>query len=421
MPITIEMPKLSDTMTEGTLVKWLKKEGDAVESGEVIAEVETDKATMEMQAFDDGTIHKIYVAEGGKAPVGAKLAIMLEEGEEPPSGEEAEAPAEKKAEAPKAETGAEEKQPSGAPREGEPKAEGGRVKASPLAKKVAEEKGVDLSVLTGTGPGGRIVEKDVLVAAESGGPAPAAKPAAAAPPATTPAPKAPGVETIPLSNMRKIIAQRLLESKTQIPHFYLNIEIDAAPMMQLRTEVNAANEAMGQPKLTVNDFVLKAAVAALRENPIMNSSFTPEAIIKYPSVNLAVAVAIDDGLVTPVIRDAQSKSIREISAAVKDLATRARSKKLTPDEFQGGTFTISSLGAFGIDTFDAIINPPQAAILAVGAIVKKPVVGPTGEIVAGQRMGIGMSVDHRIIDGAVGAKYLAELKRLLENPTLMLL
>ncbi len=411
-------------MTDGTLVRWLKKEGDTVEAGDVIAEIETDKATMEMQTFDDGTIHKIYVEEGGKAPVGGKLAILLEEGEEAPSGDEAEAPAaEKKVEAPKPDSGEKGGPEAGAkPTPAPETGEGGRVKASPLAKKVAEEKGIDLSSVSGTGPGGRIVGKDVQVAAESGGAKapPAGKPAPA-PVAATPPPTVGESETVPLSNMRRIIAERLVESKTTIPHFYLNIEINAAPLMQLRAEVNAANEAIGQPKLTVNDFVLKAAVAAMRENPFVNASFTPEGIVKFGSVNLAVAVAIDEGLVTPVIRDAQSKSIREISVAVKDLATRARSKKLKPDEFQNATFTVSSLGAFGVETFDAIINPPQAAILSVGAIVNKPVVGPNGDIVAGQRMGIGMSIDHRVLDGAVGAKYLAELKRLLENPTLMLL
>jgi pyruvate dehydrogenase E2 component (dihydrolipoamide acetyltransferase) len=423
MPITIEMPKLSDTMTEGTLVKWLKNVGDTVESGDVIAEVETDKATMEMQAFDDGTIHKIYVEEGGKAEVGGRLAILLEEGEEPPSGDEEAAPAAKAAEAPKPDTGekaapAAAEAPAPTPAGGE----GGRVKASPLAKKVAAEKGVDLSSVSGSGPGGRIVGKDVQAAAETGGAkAPAPEKPAAAPAAAPPAPAAGATELIPLSGMRRVIAERLVESKTTIPHFYLNIEVDAAPMMQLRAEVNAANEAAGQPKLTVNDFVLKAAVAALRENPMMNASFTPEGIVKYASVNLAVAVAVDEGLVTPVVRDAQNKSIREIGAAVKDMATRARNKKLTPNEFQGGTITVSSLGAFGVETFDAIVNPPQAAILSIGAIVKKPVVGPNDEIVAGQRMGVGMSIDHRVVDGVVGAKYLAELKRLLENPTLMLL
>ncbi len=423
MPITIEMPKLSDTMTEGTLVKWLKNVGDTVESGDVIAEVETDKATMEMQAFDDGTIHKIYVEEGGKAPVGERLAILLEEGEEAPSGEEEGAPAAKEAEAPKPEAG--EKGAAAVaeiPSSAAATAEGGRVKASPLAKKVAAEKGVDISSVSGTGPGGRVVGKDVEAAAVSGGAkAPAPEKPSAAPVSAAPAPAAAESETIPLSGMRRVIAERLVESKTTIPHFYLNIEVDAGPLMQLRAEVNAANEAMEQPKLTVNDFVLKAVVAALRENPFLNASFTSEGITIYKNVNLAVAVAVDEGLVTPVVRNAQSKSIREIGAAVKDMAARARSKKLTPDEFQGGTITVSSLGAFGVETFDAIINPPQAAILSIGAIVKKPVVGPNDEIVVGQRMGIGMSIDHRVVDGVVGAKYLAELKRLLENPTLMLL
>jgi pyruvate dehydrogenase E2 component (dihydrolipoamide acetyltransferase) len=220
--------------------------------------------------------------------------------------------------------------------------------------------------------------------------------------------------------MRRVIADRLLASKTQIPHFYLHVEVDAGPLMQFRTELNAASEAAGGPKLTVNDFVLKAVVAAAVKVPAVNASFAGDSIIQYGSVNLSVAVAVDDGLVTPVVRDAQTRSIKEISEAVKDLATRARSKKLKPDEYQGGTITVSNLGAYGIEFFDAIINPPQSVIVSVGAILKKPVVGPNNAIVAGQRMAVGVSADHRVVDGAVAAQYLAEVKRLLESPTLML-
>lgn len=423
MPIPIEMPKLSDTMTEGTLVKWLKQEGDTVEVGDVIAEIETDKATMEMEAFDEGTLHKLLVNEGDKVEVGARVAILLEEGEEAPSDADLESVPSKAAKPQQAGQPEEKAPEAAAPAAASASGDGGRIKASPLAKKVAAEKGVDLSQISGTGPGGRIVEKDVLAAASGAGvkaAAPAKKAAPAAPVPSTPLPTGEN-ETVPLSNMRRIIAERLLESKTTIPHFYLNIEVDAAPLMKLRAEVNAAGEEMGQPKLTVNDFVLKAAVVAIRDNPFINASFTPDGIVKFASVNLAVAVAVDEGLVTPVIRDAQSKSIREISDAVKDLAGRARNKKLKPDEFQNGTFTVSSLGAFGIETFGAIVNPPQAAILSIGAIVKKPVVGPKGDIVVGQRMGVGMSCDHRVVDGAVGAKYLGDFKRLLENPPLMLI
>lgn len=413
MSIKIEMPKLSDTMTEGTLVKWLKKEGDTVEVGDVLAEVETDKATMEMEAFDDGVLGKILVKEGQAVPVGGHLATLLEDGEE--EGDVAEKAEEPKTEKPK-EARKETAEPKAEKKQEATPSSGDRVKASPLAKKVAAEKGIDLSGTEGSGPGGRIVRADV----EGGKPASA--PASKAAPAAAPAKVSAGKEErIPLSGMRKVIAQRLLESKTQIPHFYLFIEINSAPLMKLRAEINAASEAAGQGKVTVNDFVLKAAVAAAVKNPKVNAAFDKDAIIQYGSINLSVAVAIDDGLVTPVIRDAQTKTLREISEAVKDLATRARGKKLKPEEYQGGTFTVSNLGGYGIESFSAIINPPQSMILSIGAIVKKPVINAKGEIVAGQRMSIGLSCDHRVVDGAIGAEYLAELRRLLESPTLMLI
>jgi pyruvate dehydrogenase E2 component (dihydrolipoamide acetyltransferase) len=290
------------------------------------------------------------------------------------------------------------------------------VKASPLAKKIAASKGVDLGGVSGTGPGGRVVAKDVesAPAGTTRSAAPAAAPVASMPAGA-------GDQKIALSGMRRVIAERLLASKTQLPHFYLNIEVDAGPMMKARAELNTAMEAAGGPKLTVNDFVLKAVVAAAVKVPAVNASFADDSIIQYGGVHLSVAVAVEEGLVTPVIRDAQKKSLREISEAVKDLATRARGKKLKPDEYQGGTITVSNLGAYGIESFSAIINPPQAAILSIGAIVKKPVVNAKDEIVVGQRMSIGLSADHRVVDGAVGATYLGELRKLLENPTLMLL
>lgn len=411
----IEMPKLSDTMTEGVLLKWRKKEGDKVETGDILADVETDKATMEMEAFDDGILHKLYVAEGAKVPTGEKVALLLEKGEAPPKDGEAPATESKKTAAAKTDTiapapGAEPAKPKGAAGSGE------RVKASPLAKKVAAAKGVELSGLAGTGPGGRIVARDVE-GAKAG--APAAKSAAPAPVAATPAGE--GDQRIALSGMRRVIAERLLTSKSTIPHFYLGIEVDAGPLMKFRGEANVASEAAGASKLTVNDFILKAVVAAAVKVPAVNASFAGDAIIQYGSVNLSVAVAVEEGLVTPVIRDAQKRSLREISDAVKDLAGRARNKKLKPEEYQGGTITVSNLGSYGIDNFFAIINPPQALIIAVGAIVKKPVVNAKGEIVVGQRLAIGLSADHRVVDGAVGAQYLAELRRLIESPTLMLL
>ena len=414
----IEMPKLSDTMTEGTLLKWRKKEGDKVETGDVIADVETDKATMEMEAFDDGVLYKFLVAEGAKVPTGEKVALLLEKGEAPPKDGQLPPTESKKSASAKADTIA----PPTAPETGKAAASkaaaatGGRVKASPLAKKVAGAKGVDLSGIAGTGPGGRIVARDVEGAAAG---TPVTKTPAAAPIAATPAGS--GDQRIALSGMRRVIAERLLTSKTTIPHFYLNIEVDAGPLMKFRAEANTATEAAGGSKLTVNDFILKAVVAAAVKVPAVNASFAGDAIIQYGSVNLCVAVAVDDGLVTPVIRDAQKRSLREISEAVKDLAGRARGKKLKPEEYQGGTITVSNLGNYGIDSFSAIINPPQAMIIAVGAIVKKPVVNAKNEIVVGQRLTIGLSADHRVVDGAVGAQYLGELRKLIESPTLMLL
>jgi pyruvate dehydrogenase E2 component (dihydrolipoamide acetyltransferase) len=421
----IEMPKLADTMTEGTLVKWRKAIGDKVQSGDIIAEVETDKATMEMESFDDGFLHEYLVKEGQKVPVGAQIAVLLNKGEAPPAaGAAPAAPAAKnggQAAAAPATAAAAPVTAAGSPAPSSsmaaPAQTGGRVKSSPLARKIAKEKNVDLAGLQGSGPGGRIVAKDVTDA-------PTGKPRATSAPASTPLPAvkaAEGDQTIPLSGMRRVIADRLLQSKTQIPHFYLHIEVDAGPLMKLRSDLNAASESVGGPKLTVNDFVLKAVIAAAVKVPAVNASFTPDAIIQYAGIHLSVAVAVEEGLVTPVIRDAQKKGLREISEAVKDLATRARGKKLKPDEYQGGTITVSNLGSYGIEFFDAIINPPQSMIVSVGAIVKKPVVGPNDQIVAGQRMAIGLSADHRVVDGAIGATYLAELRRLLENPTLMLL
>ncbi len=437
MPIQIEMPKLSDTMTEGTLVRWLKKEGDEVSAGDILAEVETDKATMEMEAFDDGILHEIRVKDGEKVEVGSTIAILLEEGEEAPApgsspkkeeaGASVKEGSKKKAEDPEIEAEAEEAEEAKETLEKrDAKKEvaaspDGRVKASPLARKVAEELGADLSGITGTGPGGRISEADVRGASKGGGKTKAApgKPAAAPAPADLSA--AGESESIALTGMRRVIAQRLLESKTQIPHFYLFAEIDAGELMRFRKRVNESAEASGEPKVTVNDFVLKAAVVAAQRNPKVNATFAGDSIVQFRDVNLSVAVAVEDGLVTPVIRNAGAKSLREISAAVKDLATRARNKKLKPEEYAGGTITVSNLGSYGVDSFSAIINPPQSLIISVGAIVKKPVIGPNDQIVVGQRVVVGLSCDHRVVDGAIGAEYLAELKRLLESPAMMLL
>lgn len=427
MPI-INMPKLSDTMTEGTLVRWLKKEGDQIEMGDILAEVETDKATMEMESFDEGILKEVFVKEGGKIGVGQKIALILAEGESadapaaaPAKGETKPAPAQgdKDAGSEKTPTPAVPPKASGSPAPA-PAASApvssGRVKASPLAKKIAAERGVSLEGVEGSGPGGRIVAADVPAAAGS-----APKSAAASAPAPIKLEKTGGDEKrVELSGMRRIIAERLLASKTQIPHFYLSIEVDAAPLMRLRAEVNTANEAAGLPKITVNDFVLLAVARAAQQCPKVNAAWGGDHVMEYASVNISVAIAVEDGLVTPVIRNAQDLSLREISAAVKDLATRARGKKLKPEEYAGGTITVSNLGAYGIEQFYAIVNPPQAAILAVGAVVKKPVVNAKNEIVVGQRMSISLSGDHRVVDGAVGAEYLSALRKLVENPALML-
>ena len=428
----IQMPKLSDTMTEGTLVSWKKKKGDKVSAGEVIAEIETDKATMEWESPEDGTLAEIYLEEGGKVNVGDKIAFIGGEGEEAPKKEEApkeeEKPKEPKAEEkkekkPQAETEkpvtAEKKEKEAAPVAKIDNGEEARIKASPVARRVAAELGVDLASVKGTGPDGRVTETDVRAAAKSvaavgdrGGAKPQPKP--------VPSIKAGESARIQLSGMRKIIAQRLVESLGPIPHFYLTIEINAAPLMAAREELKSAGEGADTSKITVNDFVLKAAVQAAVKVPRANASFDGDAVVQYADVDLGIAVAIEDGLLTPVIRAAQNKSLREISEQVKDLASRARNKRMKPEEFQGGTFTVSNLGGMGIDSFSAVINPPQGFILAIGKVTKVPAIDESDKIVVGHRMSITMSCDHRVIDGALGAEYLKELRHLLENPALLL-
>ena len=434
MPKLIKMPKLSDTMTEGTLAKWHVKEGDKVDLGKVIADVETDKATMEMEAFEDGIVHKLLVQPMGKVRLGGGMVVLLAPGEEPPADlaayvtasadplpQDAEAapgtqrsaavqPAHQRG----AFTGVLPPRAPSASRRAPVAGNGSRVKASPLARKVAAELGVDLSRLQGSGPGGRVVRVDVENAPAGGGSASPAKAVQTIHPVA-----GPEDERIVLTGMRNIIAERLLASKTQIPHFYLQIEVDAAPLMAFRKHINDSAEKTGGVKFTVNDFILKATIRSAVAVPAVNASFDGDAIVQFKHVNLSVAIAIPEGLVTPVIRSAETKTLLEISAAVKDLATRAKNKKLSPDEFAGGTITVSNLGAYGIDQFAAIINPPQAAILSVGSIRNVPVVNDKGAIVAGQRMWIGLSGDHRVVDGAVAATYLAEMRKLLENPALM--
>ena len=430
MPINIEMPKLSDTMEEGTVVRWIKKEGEDVEIGDIIAEIETDKATMEMEAFDEGKLSSISVPEGGKAPVGAVIALLLEDGEQAgaaPDTSSAAAtpatPAVSEPPAPEPQSASASFSAAAAPIQVSP-ANTERIKASPLAKKIAAADGIDLSSLTGTGPGGRIVKKDVVAApapSVSSSSAPIAslpQTAATAPVAITPV--ASGEDRkIPVTGMRKIIAERLLTSKTTIPHFYLHLEVDAAPLMALRKQINAQAEATHGNKYSVNDFVVKALINASVAVPEVNASFAGDHVVQFAHVGISVAIAVDEGLVTPVVKHAEQKSLLAISKEIKEMAVRARDKKLAPNEFDGGTVTISNLGAWGIESFDAIVNPPQAAILSVGGIIEKPVV-KDGAIVPGLRMNLGVSCDHRVVDGAVAAKFLGEIKRLLENPALML-
>ena len=438
------MPKLSDTMTEGTLVAWKKKKGDHVSAGQVLAEIETDKATMEWESPEDGMLTEIYVEEGGKVNVGDRIAFIGGEGEEAPKREEKEKKPEakepeeekpeepkkeEKLEAPKAEKKAaaplqaEKKEPevvAEAPPPTAKKPEEARVKASPIARRVAVDLGIDLSSVKGTGPEGRVTETDVRAAAKSvaagadrGRAKLETKPASAV--------KAGESTRIQLSGMRKIIAQRLVESLGPVPHFYLTINVDAGPLMEAREELKSAGEGADAAKITVNDFVLKAAVMAAVKVPRANASFDGDTIVQYADVDLGVAVAIEDGLLTPVIRTAQSKSLREISELAKDLAHRARNKRMKPEEFQGGTFTVSNLGGMGIDSFSAVINPPQGFILAVGKITKVPMIDDCDQIVVGRCMSLTMSCDHRVIDGALGAEYLKELRHLLENPALLLI
>jgi pyruvate dehydrogenase E2 component (dihydrolipoamide acetyltransferase) len=426
MSIPIEMPKLSDTMTEGTLVRWVKKIGEKVKVGDVLAEVETDKATMEMEAFDDGTLGEILVKDGEKVEVGQKLALLLEPGEKANSEGASSKSSKEKVTDPPRETAvstAKEivKTASTGTGTGATKAttptSNTRVKASPLAKKVATELGIDIQSLTGTGPGGRIIRDDVTAASKTGTALSVSTPSSTAKPVQ----ETTDDQVIPLTGMRRTIAARLLEAKATIPHFYLQSEVDVEPLVKLRQELNTSLETEGKPKLTVNDFILKATAVAAVKVPRANASFTGDATIQYGAVQLACAVALDDGLITPVIRNAQAKSLTEISFAIKDLANRARSKKLKPEEFQGGTITVSNLGGYGVEQFFAIINPPGAVIISVGAIVKKPIINQAGEIAPGQRMAIGISCDHRVVDGAIGAQFLSELKKLIEQPSLMLI
>ncbi|RVT89354.1 pyruvate dehydrogenase complex dihydrolipoamide acetyltransferase [Sphingomonas crocodyli] len=433
MPIELKMPALSPTMEEGTLSKWLVKEGDVVKSGDLLAEIETDKATMEFEAVDEGTVAQIVVAEGTEGvKVGAVIAIIKgeDEGDAPapkaePKKEEAPKEEAPKAEAPKAEEPKAEAKPAPAPAA----SSGDRVKASPLARRLAADAGIDLAQVSGSGPNGRIVKAD-LDGAPKGVAKPAEAPkaaeAVAAPAAkSAPAPAASGAgnpdiphEEIKLSGMRKTIARRLTESMQQSPHIYLTVDIVLDPLLKLRGELNKSLESRGV-KLSVNDMLIKALAIALMEVPDCNVSFAGDTLIKYKRADISIAVAIPGGLITPIVTGADTKSLSAIATEAKDLAARAKDGKLAPNEYQGGTASISNMGMFGIKHFTAVINPPQAMIMAVGSGEKRPhVVGD--ELTVATIMTVTGSFDHRAIDGAVGAELMAAFKRLVENPLGML-
>ncbi|HZH27030.1 MAG TPA: pyruvate dehydrogenase complex dihydrolipoamide acetyltransferase [Azospirillaceae bacterium] len=483
MPTPILMPALSPTMTEGTLARWLKREGDTVKSGDVLAEIETDKATMEVEAVDEGTLGKILVADGTQGvAVNTPIALLLEEGEDASalsgagaSGAGASAP---KPQAPSnggngssaAESPLAQNQPSFidkavAPKDGpasgpsfgaapqgnghaagQVSQDGGRVFASPLARRIAAQAGIDLATLSGSGPNGRIVKADVdaAIAAGKTGQRPAAPQAAAQKAAAAPQPGAPqapaaprpaGIDAkdladklgmryraVPNSTMRKTIARRLGESKQTVPHFYLTLDCEVDALLKVREELNGRSpkDGPGAYRLSVNDFVIKAAAVALKRVPAANTAWTDDAILHFEQADISVAVATPNGLITPIIKAAETKGLAQISTEMKDLAARAREGKLKPEEFQGGTFSISNLGMFGIKHFEAVINPPQACILAVGMSEQRPVV-KNGALAVATVMSCTLSVDHRAVDGAVGAEYLQAFKKIIEDPMSLLL
>ena len=419
MAIKIEMPKLSDTMEEGVIASWNVSEGDKVEAGDIIAEVETDKATMEVEAFDEGTVLKILVSEGDAVPLGGLMAVLGEEGEDisdilegadsGSSDEKEEAKETKSEEKEESASGSSSglTSPKSEPAESTT-SDNGRIKASPLARNMAEDKGIVLASVNGSGPGGRIIKADIENYKES------AQPAAASAPSQT----FQSLESkeIRVSQMRKTIARRLSESKFSNPHFYETIDIDMKAAIAARSAMNASNDV----KISFNDIVVKACAIALTRHQAINSSWLGDVIMEHGDVNVAVAVAIDEGLMTPVIKHADKKGLAQISAETKELAGLARDRKLQPDQMEGSTFTISNLGMFGIEEFTAIINPPNACILAVGAIRDIPVV-ENGAVVPGKRMKVTLSSDHRVVDGAKSAQFLNTVKDLIENPLSMLL
>lgn len=415
----IKMPRMSDTMTEGNIVSWLKKEGDKVESGDTLAEVETDKATMELDSFTDGILLHIAVKEG-PVPIDGVIAVIGKAGEDWKSvlagaqggsnngsnGQKAATPA------PEVAAAAEPTAPASVPAAAVAESEDKRVKASPLARSIAKDAGIDIAQVPGSGDQGRIVKKDVEAALESHKSAPAAKPETpAAAPALVYAAGSGQYEEVPVSQMRKTIARRLSESKFTAPHFYLTVEINMDKAIAMRTQVNEISPV----KISFNDFVIKAVAASLRQHPAVNSSWLGDKIRYNKDINIGVAVAVEDGLVVPVVRQADIKTLSQINTEVKAFATKAKERKIQPQEMQGNTFTISNLGMFGIEEFTAIINPPDACILAIGAIAEKPIV-KDGQIVVGNLMRVTLSSDHRVVDGATGAQFLQTFKSMLEDP-----
>ena len=429
MPIEILMPALSPTMTEGKLAKWHKREGEEIKAGDIIAEIETDKATMEFEAVDEGRLGKILVAEGSDGvAVNTPIAVLLEEGESAsdmkarPAAAPAAKPEEKKAEAPKTEAPkpAAAAAPAATP-VATPAKSGDRVFASPLARRMAEQAGVDLKTVSGSGPHGRIVKADIEKAPKGSAAAPAAAGKAA------PVASGPGARQLadllkmpyklePLSGMRKTIARRLTESKQTVPHFYLTIDTEIDELLSLRKRLNDKTEA----KISVNDFVIRAVALALKKVPTANASFDDSGMMYYEHADISVAVATPNGLITPIIKQAEGKGLTQIAGEMKDLAARARDGKLKPEEYQGGTFSISNLGMFGIKQFEAVINPPQGCILAIGAGEQRPIV-KNGQIVPATIMTCTLSVDHRAVDGAVGAQFLQAFKGFIDDPLTMLL
>jgi pyruvate dehydrogenase E2 component (dihydrolipoamide acetyltransferase) len=437
MPIEILMPALSPTMTEGNLAKWLKKEGDEVHSGDVLAEIETDKATMEFEAVDDGRVGKILVPEGAQGiKVNQPIALLLAEDEDASALEKFPAAAPQPVPPPRQEVPRQPQEPTAAtqPAAARSRGENGRIFASPLARRMAQHAGLDLGAITGSGPQGRIVKADIEAALSTmrGAPAATARPAAvpSVPPAAAAVPSPalskervvalagnPPFTERPLTAMRRIIARRLTESKQTVPHFYLTVDCEIDELLKFRTELNAKSDAY---RISVNDFVIRATALALRQVPAANASWSDEAILLWDSVDIAVAVALEDGLITPIVKNADRKGLAMIANETKDLAARARVGKLKLEEFQGGTFSISNLGMFGIRDFAAVINPPHGGILAVGAGEQRPAV-KNGALAIATAMSCTLACDHRVVDGAVGAQFLAAFKKLVEDPLTMLL